>query len=38
VAHAFCANAPLFAVNNIKLAGLLLVAAGATWLRCAQKS
>jgi hypothetical protein len=29
VGHAFCANAPLFAVNTLKLAGLLLIA-GAT--------
>ena len=31
--NAFCANAPLFAVNSVKLIGLLVIAAGAVALR-----
>ncbi|MBN1579759.1 MAG: hypothetical protein JXA89_03590 [Anaerolineae bacterium] len=37
VGNAFCANAPLFVVNNAKLVGLLVVVLGVIWAAIASK-
>lgn len=37
-ANAFCANTPLFVLNNLKLGGLSAVAAGSVGLRIASRS
>jgi hypothetical protein len=34
----FCVNAPLFAMNNLKIIGLLIIVVGAMWLGIAPRS